>query len=56
MPKEKEDPFAGISDPNIRAQLLMTSELAAHPTRRKHHISDYLPKEVKLNLSYHYKN
>mmetsp|Transcript_20376 Transcript_20376/g.28627 ORF Transcript_20376/g.28627 Transcript_20376/m.28627 type:complete len:268 (-) Transcript_20376:125-928(-) len=43
LPKE-EDPLAYLSDP-AKAQVKLTAELATHSTRRKHHISDYLPKE-----------
>mmetsp|Transcript_28221 Transcript_28221/g.44946 ORF Transcript_28221/g.44946 Transcript_28221/m.44946 type:complete len:244 (-) Transcript_28221:96-827(-) len=50
MPQPKEDPLGSISDPLVRSKLQLTGELAAHPTKRKHHISDYLPKEELMKF------
>mmetsp|Transcript_23708 Transcript_23708/g.46230 ORF Transcript_23708/g.46230 Transcript_23708/m.46230 type:complete len:256 (-) Transcript_23708:392-1159(-) len=50
MPQPKDDPLAHISDPLVRAQLQMKGELATHDGRRKHHISDFLPKEELLKF------
>jgi len=49
-PRFKEDPLGNVSDPTLRTKLSLTGELATHSTKRKHHISDYLPKEELLKF------